>query len=107
MMDGKTLNALGMLGVGCIAAVLAMHAAGAQQKAKAAAPTRNDWLQYYGPPEGDAIPLDQANPAVSRIRPLAPTASTSGTMSIGTGDVLKTRVYPDAHLSLITQQGAG
>lgn len=106
MMDGRNLNALGMLGCGIVAAMVAMHAAGAQQKAKASAPTRNDWLQYYGPPEGDAIPLDQANPAASRVQPLAPTASTSGTMSIGTGDVLKTRQYPDAHLSLLTQQGA-
>lgn len=94
-MNVRNVNAMGIVGLGILAFLIAVHWIGAQQKAVAEAPNANDWLRYYGPPEGATVPLDELNPMVTQVRPLAPTASTSGTSSIGAGGVFKLRNYPN------------
>jgi hypothetical protein len=100
MMNPKNVNLAGIVGVGVIVVALGIHFIGAQQKAVQAEPNANSWLNFYGPPEGVPIPLDEANARVTRIKPLAPSASTSGTLSVGYGDTIRGRWYPDAHIGL-------
>lgn len=91
----RNVNGAGMVGLAVLLFLIAVHWIGAQQKAVADTPGRNDWLRYYGPPEGAAVPLDEINPMVTRVRPLAPSASTSGTSSIGADGITKLRFYPE------------
>lgn len=94
-MNVRNVNGAGIIGLGVLLFLLAVHWIGAQQKAVETAPSANDWLRYYGPPEGATVPLDEINPLVTPVRPLAPTASNSGTSSIGAGGVFKLRTYGD------------
>lgn len=94
-MNVRSANGAGIVGLGVLVFVIAVHWIGAQQKAVVAEPNANTWLNYYGPPEGATVPLDEINPLVTPVRPLAPTASNSGTSSIGAGGVFKLRTYPN------------
>ena len=98
-MNIRGANGAGIMGLGVLLFVLALHWISAQQKAVTDAPNANDWLRYYGPPQGATVPLDEINPLVTQVRPLAPTASTSGTSSIGAGGVYKLRFYPTTMFS--------
>lgn len=92
----RNVNGAGIIGLGILVFLIAVHWIGAQQQAvKDDDTTANDWLRYYGPPEGATVPLDEINPLVTPVRPLAPTASNSGTSSIGAGGVYKLRTYGD------------
>jgi hypothetical protein len=94
-MNVRNANGAGIIGLGVLLFLIAVHWIGAQQKAVEEAPNANTWLKYYGPPEGATVPLDEINPLATPVRPLAPTASNSGTSSIGAGGVFKLRVYPN------------
>lgn len=105
-MNVRNINGAGLVGVAVLLFLIAVHWIGAQQKAvKDDGSNATQWLRYYGPPEGATVPLDEINPLVTQVRPLAPSASNSGTSSIGAGGVYKLRFYPDTLLTPFGGEG--
>lgn len=106
-LNPRSIDGSGIIALGVLAFLIGVHFIGAQQKAVANAPGANDWLRYYGPPEGATVPLDEINPMVTPVRPLAPSASTSGTSSIGAGGVYRLRFYPETRSTPFQQASGG
>lgn len=104
-MNVRNVNGAGIAGLGILAFLIAVHFIGAQQKAVKDAPNATDWLRFYGPPAGATVPLDELNPMVTPVRPLAPSASTSGTSSIGAGGVTRLRFYPETRVTPFSGNG--